>query len=298
MPKTSLLALVLLAPLAQGCAAGAASPKTSLAEVEPFDYCEQPISLDEVARRASLADAVFVGEMHDHPMGLTVEAALFEKIAARAPTAALSLEFLERDTQPAVDDYLAGKIDQTAFLLKSRLNPHESKPGHLAMIETAKRLGLPVVAANAPRSYAKKARTEGYAALDHLPDDERALFVVPRTMPGRRYELAFDRIMGGHEGPSGGADAHMAGFFRAQALWDATMADSVAKEVDGGRHPVVHVVGRFHVDDRGGTVELFERSHPKAKVFVVTIVEDKSEIGPDLADAVVVVGPAPERSPH
>lgn len=315
MLRTALYGFFALAPLLVGCAAGLSRPRGSIDETESFDACERPISLDEIARRASEGDVVLVGEMHRHPLGLAVSAALFEKITQKRQRAALSLEFLERDTQAAVDDYLAGRIDRPAFLERSRLRGSDPEPGHLAMIDLAKRLGLPVVASNAPRAYAKKARVEGYAALRALPEPEQALFVVPEVLPSGRYMEEFTRMMGGetHAPPptAPGEHGHHHGehhhgdgrpsphedratsFFRAQALWDATMADSIARALIPGQGPVVHVVGRFHVEHHGGLVQLLRREKPEAKVFTVALVETREDVTPGLADAAIVVGPAP-----
>ncbi len=310
--RDALLGCLVAAPLLAGCASGVLPPRV-VADAEPFDACDRPISLDEVARRASENEAVFIGETHGHALGLAVEASLFERIAARKASAALSMEFLERDTQTAVDDYLAGRIDRKTFVKRARLGGHDPEPGHLAMIDTAKRLGLPVVASNAPRAYAKRARIEGFEALRGLGPDEQRLFVVPDVLPSGRYLHDFTEMMGGgashagalhtgphpaghgasHASPHGGVD----GFFRAQALWDATMADSVAREIDAERHPVVHVVGRFHTDHEGGLIQMLARERPATHIFKISIVETRDDVSPGLADAVIVVGETPDTDP-
>lgn len=58
----------------------------------------------------------------------------------------------------------------------------------------------------------------------------------------------------------------------AQALWDATMAYTIAEHLEA--HPgalVVHVVGRFHVLGGTGTPEVLEAYHPGAKRLVVVV---------------------------
>ena len=58
----------------------------------------------------------------------------------------LSLEQFERDAQPALDDYLAGRIDEAAFLAKAR--PWGNyREAYRPLIEFCKARGLPVVAA-------------------------------------------------------------------------------------------------------------------------------------------------------
>jgi uncharacterized iron-regulated protein len=257
------------------------------------------VELSELARRAAVSDVVLIGELHDHPVGLPWAARFFDALAEHAlasspPRApALAMEFLERDVQGAVDELCSGTLDEATFLAKTKLRPEPWQLGHGGMVQTARRLGLPVIAANAPRTYTKLARTEGYAALRDLPEEERALFALPAPLPGGRYRESFAAMMGEHEGMS---DEKVASYFEAQALWDATMSDSVVRALDAGRAPVVLVVGRFHVDHDGGVVQLLRRAKPEARLLAVSMIESAEELDPERAQILVEVGPAPERA--
>ena len=88
-------------------------------------------------------------------------------------------------------------------------------------------------------------------------------------------------------------------FFRAQAVWDETMGQSVADATRLGA-PVVHVVGRFHVErprEGGGlTQEIRDRLGADADILVI-IIDDAPPGSPpegweELGDVVVLVGPA------
>ena len=109
--------------------------------------------------------------------------------------------------------------------------------------------------------------------------------------------------MGGHGGSMTADDARSMGeaFFRAQAVWDETMGDSVANATRLGA-PVVHVVGRFHVErprEGGGlTQEIRDRLGADADLVVV-LIDDAPPGSPpadwrDLADYVVLAGPMPD----
>ncbi len=262
------------------------------------DHRGGTLELEEVARRMSAADVAFIGEMHGHPAGLDLARRIFERVAETSARAALSLEFIERDQQAALDAFAAGEIDE-AELVKRRgsLLP---KP-HMAMIERARARKLPVVGANAPRRLAKLARIEGWDALRALPEAERALFVIPDAMPSDAYRSRFAAAMGmsdpgeGAHGPGDGGK--LDGFYRAQVLWDATMADSVGKLLDARRAPVVHVVGKFHVERDGGLVELVRRAHPSARVVTLVIAEEPSDEAQGAGDIVAFVGKAPPHHP-
>lgn len=281
-------ALILSGVLAAGGAGcGAAATPTV------FDASQSPETREHMVARAREADVVFVGEIHGHPRGLAFAAELYESLVRGGARAPLSMEFLERDVQPDIDAFLAGEIDETTFRSRARQGDAYAL-GHGRMIRDARDAKLPVIAANAPRAYAKRARLEGYDALRKLPDPERVLFAIPEALPTGSYVTSFRALMGGgdaHAGHTIDVDA----FFRAQALWDATMAESVSRASIAGK-PVVHVVGRFHVENDGGLVQLLHRSSPKLRTFVVAMLEREDEVTPGRADAMVVVGEAPKQT--
>jgi uncharacterized iron-regulated protein len=72
------------------------------------------------------------------------------------------------------------------------------------------------------------------------------------------------------------------------------MADSIAGGMTAGRAPVVHVIGRFHGDFDGGTVQALRRLRPGVRTVVVSFVQrsgtrcEPDDIG--RADFVIYVG--------
>ncbi|MBM3975631.1 MAG: ChaN family lipoprotein [Planctomycetes bacterium] len=261
---------------------------------------------DFVAESAA-ADALVIGENHGHPLGLSCAAALFEDVLARSPQAALALEFIERDDQVVVDDYLAGLIDEAKF--RERVGKPESSypPGHRAMLEAAKAAGRPVRAGNAPRQYVRLARTDGYDRLRALTAEQQRLFRIPDEMIGGEYRADFDGLMSTPHEP--GAESQPAeapeqrqkrldDVYRSQHLWDWTMADALAALHADGHRPVVQVVGRFHSDKRGGLVQALERLRPGVRVVTVSFVNERADALRDAdrgrADFVIYVGPSSE----
>lgn len=79
--------------------------------------------------------------------------------------------------------------------------------------------------------------------------------------------------------------------FRSQWLWDWTMGSSVARAGELGR-PVVLVVGMFHVEREGGTVQAVRALRPGARVVSVVFVDEAPNGRPAAgrADFVVSVG--------
>ena len=250
---------------------------------------------NELVEAAARADAVLIGENHGHPLGLASAAALFEDVLARAPRASLSLEFFERDEQAPLDDYIAGTTSLAQFEQQAHRNAGNFPPGHRAMVEAAKRAGRPVHAANAPRAYVRRARIEGYGPLAALPPEETRLFEVPPWLAAGDYRERFDSVMSPSDAPrSTEMQQRLDDAFRSQQLWDWTMADSIARGVANFEQPVVQVIGRFHVDFHGGTVQALERRCVGVRVVTISFAPDASPLLRDedlgRADFVIYVG--------
>lgn len=257
-------------------------------------------SFDEVVEALSGADVVLVGEVHGHERGLDFIATLFEALADRDDALALSMEFIERDHQHAMDDYVGGLIDRETMARETLRSASNFPVGHQRMVERAKLDGRRVVAANAARPYVKMARTDGYDALSALSEAQRALFDVPGALPEGGYADRFKDAMGAMA--AHGGDEMIRSFLRSQALWDSTMAASVAREVSRGSR-VFHVVGHFHVDfapEPGGSAMvgyLRERLGEGAVIRSIVVHQHEGEgaslMGDDVgvADFVVYVDP-------
>lgn len=326
-PKCQLRAALFLASLflaSTGCVTSKSSPPPppsadTLRSLNMFDgESGARATWETLQARIDAADIVVIGELHGHPMGLPFMALLFEESLERNADAALALEFVCRDRQYMLDAYLAGLVDLEGLeegMAGSRGN--SSKP-HAPMIAAAREAGRPVIGANAPRLYTSTARKRGYAAIESLGAEQQRLFDVPPVMPSGGYRERFFDMMrpakdetpeestaedGAQEQvavesePEPPTDS-MKAVFRSQSLWDSTMSASASRAVDEGNRPVFLVVGQFHCDREGGTLQLLHHRQPNAKVLVISVSDSWSdtlvEDDKDRADFIVYVGPFPE----
>lgn len=305
--------------LATGCAAPKVNPPVEMPSAEArglavFDgETGKRVAWGEIINHAAAVDAVIIGENHGHPVGLPWAAALWEDISAASPNAALSMEFFERDDQSRLDDYLKGLTDEATFEKRTERKAGNYPPSHRAMVTRAKELGRPVIAANAPWEVIRFLRGKEYEALRQLTAEQQRLFKIPEAPPEGRYRSDFDAIMrpmvsGGHAAPGSQSkapamteaqiSAMLDRSFRSQYLWDWTMGESIARAIEAGNRPVVHVIGRFHSDFFGGTPQALLNLHPGARVLIVSVVDQDSdglrEEDRGRGDYVVYVGPSPK----
>lgn len=258
-----------------------------------------PVTWNELLVAANWADVIIIGEQHDDAVGHAVQLAVIQDVLTTRARSAVSMEMLERDEQAVLDDYLEGIIDAATL---AKLTFSESWAGegswidwYQPMIDAAKNVGAPVIAANAPRRYVRLARTAGYDRMRALPSDRRRLFDLPRRQPDDLYRQRFFDLMSG-DGAHGSAEQSAAAF-RSQQVWDATMAASIVHTRKQGAPAVVHVVGQFHSDFNGGLVQQIRARSPGARILVISMQrEDATSLREEdrgRADVVLYTGPRP-----
>lgn len=222
---------------------------------------KQRIDFETMLQRIRTARVVFLGEQHDDPATHALQLAVLDGLTQRGARVVLSLEMFERDVQGPLDAYLAGRENEAAFRAVSRPWPNYAVD-YRPLVEYARAHGMPVIAANVPRSIASMVSRSGLASVDTLSAPGTAWVAGTRACgDNTAYARKFSRTMadmGGHGGPAMPA-ATVRRFYEAQCLKDETMAESVVAAMQA--HPnaiIVHVTGGFHAEERLGTVERVE----------------------------------------
>jgi len=241
-----------------------------------YDGQGNPVTLDAIVKAMADADAIFLGEQHDDAVGHAIEAELFRRaVQTYSPQrkVALSMEMFERDVQIVVNEYLSGLITEQHFLSSSR--PWGNyKTDYRPLLELAKEKHLAVIAANAPRRYVNMVSRGGRDALNGLSKEAKAwLAPLPYPEPSKTYSDKFKALMSSNTGdPAAMNPSAQANLIYSQSLWDATMANSVAKYLKMNKGAlVVHLNGGFHTENRLGTVEQLLNYRRKTRAVVVTM---------------------------
>ena len=283
-PSALCLLVAVLAPLA-GCASIGkviAAIPTSSGPLSSGYRIVAPASVSETTAAAMLerlarADVVFFGEQHDDPETHRAEAELLDAIGRTGRPVVLSLEMFERDVQPVLDDYLAGRVPESEFLARSR--PWDRyATDYRRLVELANQHHWRVVAANVPRPLASAIGRRGLAALDTLSAKERATAARDNQCARDDYYARFMESMQSHSpgAPSGDSlpTAMAERFYLAQCVKDETMAESIVEaRLAAPRDAiVVHFDGAFHSDYSQGTVARVKRRQPGWTIAVVSAV--------------------------
>jgi uncharacterized iron-regulated protein len=242
----------------------------------------------------SRADVILVGEQHDDPNTHRLEAAVLQGLIRRRVSVTVSLEMFERDVQATLDAYLAGSIDEAAFLKASRPWPRYATD-YRALVEMARAHAWPVVASNVPRRLASEVAKGGAAALAKASTDEPALTARSVKCPLDGYYERFAASMNAHPAP--GAEqtseeekrATTERYYLSQCFKDETMAESIVAAFDrqaGRLGAIVHYNGAFHSDFGAGVAERVRRRLPGRRIAVISMlpVLDIDAIAPEGED--------------
>jgi uncharacterized iron-regulated protein len=267
----------------------AASQDSALPDFDSFVIMQTKsgtaVSAEQAADALKGYDVVFLGELHDHIGTHLAEMALLRTLQARVPRIALSMEQFERDVQPVVNDYLAGRIGEETLKSKGRAWDNYAE-AYRPLVEYAKDHALDVIAANAPASLVRCVAREGAVFLSTLPTAKRGWVAAELHTEDGPYKQKFLTFLGGDAAHGAAVDGETAQLaaensFAAQVTRDDTMAESIVKYLyDNPGHMVVHVTGVFHVEDRLGTIERLKTRAANLKIALVLPVETDTGAAP------------------
>jgi uncharacterized iron-regulated protein len=247
--------------------------------------------LDQLITAVKGTDVVIFGEEHNDSVGHLLETEIFKKMMLAYPGTALSMEMFSTDVQPVINEYLSGMISEKNFIKEARAwnNYTDYKP----LIELAKTNKAAVIAANVATRYSNAVTFGGLQKLAEFPAVSKAYFPpLPVDTATGRYLDKFLETLGGH-------DMGNMKIYQTQNLWDASMAWSIARytKANPGKK-LLQLNGRFHSDEKLGTVAQLKKYAPKLKVLNISCFAGADFAEPDwekyqlLGDYIILTAPA------
>jgi uncharacterized iron-regulated protein len=240
-----------------------------------FDKKSKTVTPEKVTVDLANYDVVLIGEHHNnsinHWLEKKITEALFEKKNGQI---ILGAEMFERDNQQALDSYLAGKIEGKNLKDSVRLwNNYETD--YKPLLDFAKDKKLQFIATNVPRKYASQTSKQGIKTLNELPEQEKkfiAQLPIEVTLETRGYR-EMKSLMGDHVD-----ELKLMNFISAQAIKDATMAESIINNWQAGK-TFIHYNGDYHSKQYGGIYWYLKKKNPNLKIAVISVFESEK---PDL----------------
>ena len=207
------------------------------------------------------ARVIYISETHNSNSDHEYQLEVLKGLKARGSKFAGGWEMFEAAQQPLLDDWNNHHLNTEALLDKTDFQRHWGV--YSVMYEKILRWtqaeGVGSVALNAPGALSHK-----LALGQPLDTAERAIIPAGyQPLPGG-YEH-FAQQMG--EAPHAGAD--LENFYKAQLLWDQTMATHIVEYLDS--HPdekIVVLLGRGHVDGGFGVPAFVSQKSDAAQLVV------------------------------
>ncbi|MFC5873581.1 Uncharacterized iron-regulated protein [Chryseobacterium arachidis] len=237
-----------------------------------YDKKGKEIKTEKLVKELTDYDVVFFGENHNssinHWLQLKVTEALF---AQKNGQLILGAEMFERDNQSQLNQYLSGKFDAKTLKDSARLW-NNFTTDYKPLVDFAKDKKLNFIATNIPRKYASQTAKEGLESLNNLSEKEKtyiAQLPIKVTLDTPGYP-EMKKMMGDHA-----EEMKVMNFISAQAIKDATMAESILKNLQAGKM-FIHYNGNYHSKEFGGIYWYIKQKNPNVKMTVISVFESEN----------------------
>lgn len=242
----------------------------------------QQLSAADAVVRLRGARAVVIGEQHDQRSHHALQARLVAALGADGPGLVVGMEMLSWDKQEPLDRFNRGDLTEVA--LRDAVDWKKAWGFdfdlYAPIFQAGRSVGARFVALNAPRELVRAMRKGG---VDALSVDDRAR--LPELDLGDELHRAwFEKIFSSAGHPM--KPAEIDAFYRAQVLWDESMADRAAQALSEGARQVVVIAGAGHVANGRGIPQRVERRINGRVLAVVPLTVDADSAVDGIVDAV------------
>jgi uncharacterized iron-regulated protein len=221
----------------------------------------------DMLKEASKADIIFFGELHDNPIAHWLELEITKDLySEKGKSLVLAAEMFETDNQLLINEYFSGLIKESSFEDEVRLWKNY-KTDYKPLLDFAKDSGLKFIASNIPRRYAAVVNAGGFEALEKV-SPEGLNYIAPLPIEYDSELPCYKDMLSMGGGAMGHATQNLP---KAQAIKDATMANSIAKYRHDGE-TVIHYNGSYHSDRYMGIIWYLNKYSPGLKIVTITSV--------------------------
>ena len=211
------------------------------------------VQLPELTRRMKTRRVVFVGEVHSNGSHHVKQLQIIQALHSEGFPITVGLEMFRSDSQKDIDNWLSGRMDDSAFLKVYYDNWKVEWPLYRDILLYAKQNHIPLVGLNIPWSIVRQVVKGGVKSLK--PEESAGLENINCNDADAKYRRLIQDAMnehGNHGEKSGGKNYVFENFCEAQMVWDISMARRIAgylKE-NPGKNMVI-LAGGAHSWKRG-----------------------------------------------
>jgi uncharacterized iron-regulated protein len=226
---------------------------------------------------------ILVGEHHTAAGHHRAQLAIIQSLVTAGREVAVGMEMFRSDSQPYLDAWVAGDIDEAAFEAVYDDNWNYPWELYAPILTYARRHRLPVIGLNVPRRVTRQVSRKGFGALS--AQERRELPFVTCDVDAD-YRAYIRQAYGAH----GHGQMEFTHFCEAQLVWDKSMAvNSLRFLEDHPEHVLVILAGSGHVRRGGIPAQLEKISAPPSLVILPEVAggEDREVLDRDDADFLI-----------
>lgn len=174
-------------------------------------------------------DVVYVGETHDEPLDHQAQLETLRSMRiARGSRIAVGFEMLDQAVQPALDDYLAGKLPEPEFLARADWKKEGGFDFALyrPLFDFIAANKLKALALNVPRAVVKKIARSGLAGL--APEERKQLPERLDITAHKKYNEYLKKSFEEHGGTSEVKIFNLENYAASMAAWNEAMGARLA----------------------------------------------------------------------
>ena len=238
----------------------------------------EALSEQELAQRLVNTDVVVVGEYHGHHGSHLLQSRLQTALFQLRPEQILTMEQFNLDRQDELNRYLRGETGETEMIEDAGASDNY-RGSYRPLVEFARQLNLPVIAANAPADVVRCVGRKGPEYLDSVSETIKQKLPADPFMDTPAYREKFMAAIGASHQADSTMNERMENTYKAQLLRDNTMAARILQaRAEYPEHQVLHLTGTFHSEEGLGTVALLRQRAPEVSVAVVSPVFWPSDV--------------------
>jgi len=244
-------------------------------------------SLDDIVANLGSKRVVVIGETHNRYEHHLNQLLLIKKLKNAGYKVAVGMEMFQQPYQQALDDYIAGKINESKFLTDSqyfdkwRYDYNLYKP----IIDYIVANKLPLIALNIEGEITREVSNNGMFSLSeeknkHLPSE--------LNFSNRDYRSDLKMVFQAHQQMQPSVEKSFNNFLQSQVLWDESMAQAANTFLQNNpKHVLVILAGNGHLRYRYGIPQRLQRL---SGLEPLVIVQDE-ELDQEIADYVLLTTP-------
>lgn len=219
-------------------------------------------TLERVLPQLKKDRIILVGEHHTDENHHRMQLQVIRMLHQAGAKVAIGMEMFRRDSQPGLDLWVAGKIDEAAFEKIYEANWSFPWALYSPILLYARDNRIPVIGLNVPSDITRQVARAGYQSLS---EEQKGYLGNVTCRVDKEYMDFIRQAFGGHAH----GDLNFIYFCEAQMVWDTVMAVTALDYI--AQHPdtvMVILAGTGHVRKQAIATQISNRARIPLTVFL------------------------------